>query len=249
MNNNTPWYRIFAGDYTSEQPNFYEKNNFPWVTTLENNWEIIRDEVLTLIEENPDRLQKYLSSHTLSFPPKRWKLTGLYFWNLMMHRNCDRCPKTMEILQSIPNVVSCSLSVLEPKSNIKPHRGYTDAHIRCHLGLSIPASLPDCGFQVGEETKSWEEGKAFVFCDAQTHTAWNHSSTSRLVLIIDVIREEFKVEKASICAHVLASFLIQMIYHRSPFLKKKSNSIKKGLYKICWFFLRIMVPVQRKLRI
>jgi aspartyl/asparaginyl beta-hydroxylase (cupin superfamily) len=245
MKNNKPWYSIFSGRYMGQEAPFYNREDLPWTKVLEDNWEMIRDEVITLIEVQPARLKPYFINKSMSFPPRKWKTMGLYFWKFRMHNNCKRCPKTVRLMKQIPNLTSCSLSVLEPGSNINPHQGDTNAVIRCHLGLSVPASLPECGFQVGKEIRSWENGKALPFCDAQTHMAWNNSKERRLILIIDVMREEFANAQNTVCAHVLASAALQMLYQHFAFLGRRSGYFKNALYKLLIAFIRIILPIQR----
>jgi len=244
-NNVKPWYNVFGGRYTGEQPPFYNREELPWVQVLEDNWETIRDEVTELMQEKPARLRPYFINKSMSFPPKKWKTMGLYFWKFTMHDNCRKCPETVKLMKQIPNLTSCSLSVLEPGSNINPHQGDTDAIIRCHLGLSVPATLPDCGFQVSKEIRPWENGKALPFCDAHTHTAWNHSTNRRLILIIDVIRPEYAKQENMICAHVLASSVLQMLYQRFAFLGRQSGYLKKNLYNLLRYSIWVVLPIQR----
>src|SRR5262249_12003867 len=133
----------------------------------------------------------------------------------------------------------------EPGANINPHQGDTDAIIRCHLGLSVPGGLPECGFQVGPEIRGWKEGEALPFCDAWTHTSWNNTREKRLVIIIDVMRPEFIAQQNSICAHVLASSVLQMAYQSVPALNKFSGWVKNGFYKICQLAILLILPIQR----
>ncbi len=242
-----PWYNVFGGRYMGNEPSFYERAQLPWTKVLEDNWQIIYKEMSALLEDRPERLKPYFINKSMSFPPKKWKTMGLYFWKFTMHKNCRRCPETMRILKQIPNLTSCSISVLEPGSNINPHQGDTDAIIRCHLGLSVPAALPDCGFQVGKEIRPWENGITLPFCDAQTHTAWNHTSQRRLILITDVIRPEFAKQQNRICAHVLSSSVLQMLYQRFAFLGRRSGYFKKILYNLFRLLILAALPIQRRL--
>lgn len=244
MSEKTPWYNEFGGRYTGDQPFFYKREDLPWVKIFEDNWQIMRDEMTALVNAKPERLRPYFINPAMSFPPRHWKTMGLYFWKYTMHGNCRECPKTVKILKSIPGLTSFSLSVLEAGSNINPHQGDTDAIYRCHIGISIPADLPDCGFQVGTEIRGWKEGEALPFCDAHTHTAWNNTKERRLVLIADVVRPEYLDRQNSICAHVLASSILQMLYERSVFLGRRSGYIKKALYMIFKFLIRCVLPFQ-----
>jgi ornithine lipid ester-linked acyl 2-hydroxylase len=242
-----PWYNLFGGRYDRGQPFFYNRDALPWTRTLEDNAAVIQREMLALLEDSADSLKPYFINKAMSFPPRHWKTVGLLFWNLRMHKNCRRCPKTARILESIPNLTAGSLSVLEPGSNINPHQGDTDAIIRCHLGLSIPASLPECGFQVGPEIRSWEEGKALPFCDAHTHWAWNRTRERRMVLIVDVIRPEYARKKNAVCSHVLASSMLQILYQKFRWLDKAPGRIKWVLYSMSRIAIQGFLPVQRRL--
>lgn len=243
-----PWYGIFGGRYSGDQPCFYDRADLPWTRILEENWQVMRDELLALSQEHPDRLRPYFINKSMSFPPRHWKTMGLYFWRYTMHANCARCPETVRVLRQIPGMTSCSLSVLEPGSNINPHQGDTDAIYRCHLGLEVPAGLPDCGFQVGPEIQAWEKGRTMPFCDAQTHTAWNQTDKQRLIMIVDVVRPEFMGQQNAICAHVLASSVIQMLYQSSPLLNRLPGVVKRGLYGMLRRVIQIYLPVQRRFR-
>ncbi len=242
-----PWYNIFGGRYNGSEPTFYDTEQFPWVKTLEDNWQVIHDELTALVAADPKRLQPYYINKSMAFPPNHWKTMGLYFWQFKVHKNCRRCPETMKILAKIPHITSASLSILEPNSNINPHQGDTDAVIRGHLGLNIPSSTPDCGFQVGQDIKAWENGKVLLFCDARSHGAWNNTNERRLVMIFDVMRDDFSDRKNGICAHVLADAVLQMMYQAMPKLHILSGRFKKMAYVLFRSLIRVALPIQRRL--
>ena len=243
-----PWYNVEGGRYSGNEPSFYDPKQLPWVPVIENNWEIMRDELLALMKGRPERLRPYFINKEMSFPPRHWKTMGLYFWKFTMHKNCRKCPKTVKLLKSIPGLTSFSLSVLEAGSNINPHQGDTDAIYRCHVGISIPEGLPNCGFQVGKELRPWEQGKVLPFCDAQTHTAWNHSGERRIILILDVMRPEYVSRQNRICARVLASAVLQMLYQRFSFLRRRSGYLKGALYHISRVVILGILPIQRSFK-
>ncbi len=240
-----PWYNFSGGKYLGDQPYFYEREQLPWTKVLEEHWQEIKEEVVGLMIEKPEHLRPYFINKSMSFPPRRWKTMGIYFWKFIIRENYQRCPKTVAILKTIPNLTSFSLSVLEAGSNINPHQGDTDAIIRCHVGIDIPGPLPDCGFQVGKEIRPWQNGIALPFCDAHTHTAWNHTDRRRIVLILDVMRPEFAGQQNAVCAHVLASSVMQMLYQRFAFLGQRSGYVKKALYTAARIGIRGFLPVQR----
>jgi aspartyl/asparaginyl beta-hydroxylase (cupin superfamily) len=241
-----PWYEIFGGRYPGTEPFFFDPADFEWTTILRDNWQVIRDEMQQLLENEPSVLRPYFSE-TLVYPPRQWKTIGFYFWKWRLHGNCARCPRTVEILDSIPYLTGGSLSILEPGANINPHQGDTNAQIKGHLALSIPARLPDCGFQVGDDIREWHEGELLLFCDAHRHCAWNHSTQRRFVFIIDVIRPEFAHRTNAICAHVLASTALQVVYQRVGWLNRLPGRVHHLLHFFLRGALRAALPVQRRL--
>jgi len=89
-------------------------------------------------------------------------------------------------------------SLLRPGARIPPHTGFLNARLICHLPLIVP---PDCTFRVGNETRTWREGEAWVFDDTIEHEAHNGSDQTRVILIFDVWRPEVSAdERGSIAA-------------------------------------------------
>jgi ornithine lipid ester-linked acyl 2-hydroxylase len=165
-----------------------------------------------------------------------------FLWDLPFRRNRRLCPETTRIVDAIPNLVSASVSRLQPESMIFPHRGDTNAIYRCHLPLVVRAPLPTCGIKVGKTTKGWEEGRLLVFCDAGRHRAWNHSADDRLVFIVDIIRSEFVDRRREICARVLADLCMQYLVQRSSLIRRSpagaQRSARRALSVVIGVLLR-----------
>jgi len=84
----------------------------------------------------------------------------------------------------LPNFSPTAMfSSLEARTTIPAHNGETNTRLIVHLPLIVPA---DCWFRVGNETREWQYGKAFVFDDTIEHEARNGSDELRVVLILDV---------------------------------------------------------------
>jgi aspartyl/asparaginyl beta-hydroxylase (cupin superfamily) len=241
-----PWFVIYCGRYVGDEPYFFDEDEFVFVPLLKANWKVIRDEMLAIIEQHPDRLKPYVSSK-LIFPPRHWQTIGFYFWSWRLHRNLRLAPKTHAVLKQIPHLSSAALSMLEPGSNINPHQGDTNAQVKVHLGLVIPEGLPQCGFQVGDQVRAWDEGETLLFCDAHSHTAWNESNKRRLLFIVDVIRPEFQDRNRSICVHVLASTLLQIIYQRFQKFGTRPGALHHILHFVARGAISLALPIQRYL--
>ena len=74
-------------------------------------------------------------------------------------------------------------SLLKPRTRIPPHTGVTNVRLVTHLPLIVPEG---CSFRVGNETRPWIPGRAWVFDDTIEHEAWNDSDKLRVVLIFDI---------------------------------------------------------------
>ena len=86
--------------------------------------------------------------------------------------------------------------------------------------MEIPDTIPQCGFRVKNEWRSWEEGKLLVFVDANNHEAINLTNKDRFIFLFDVIRPEFISKRNYISSTVLTSLFLQKRVEGFPFLYK-----------------------------
>lgn len=124
----------------------------------------------------------------------------------------ESCPNTTEIIQDIESMLFLNnpfgfsfFSTLHGKSYIKPHHGPMNLRLRIHLPLIVPSDTnPDafstkpqtkCGIRVGNQIRSWEEGKAIVLDDSYEHEVWNETKEVRVILLLDVWHPDVMVEE------------------------------------------------------
>ncbi len=234
---------MVAAEFNEPDPDFFDLSQFEWVDRVEDNYQMILEELDHLLRTNGDSLNAYYQKEIVS-RKNVWKTVTFFGWKDKRHKNCKACPQTTALLESIPGMVSGSISMLEPDADIHEHRGDTNAIMRCHLGLKIPGSLPECGFRAGEEERSWEEGKLFAFCDAKVHKAWNHTNERRLIMIIDVIRPEFISKTNFICTRMITYFMMSKLADKFPFLMK-IVPVMFAMYFSLLIPIRILLPIQR----
>jgi aspartyl/asparaginyl beta-hydroxylase (cupin superfamily) len=217
-------------DKTSET--FFDAEQFNWVSTIEMQWKIIYDEVITHLQTHEKQFGAYFDDGLVNKPGK-WRSFGFYFWGTKLPNDeCKHFLKTISLLKTIPDVVSASVSVMEPYAEIKPHYGDTDAIYRCHLPLIVPGILPEVGFQVGYEKRSWQEGKLLIFNDAAYHKGWNNTNKRRVVFIFDVLRPDLKNRKRWICSQALSNITLQNMFSKIPFSKRLPLFVIKAFHKI-----------------
>ncbi|CAE1268946.1 ASPH [Acanthosepion pharaonis] len=166
--------------------------------TLENNWETIRDEVLSLISSSNDafvdEIEKLREKGV-------WKQLTLYQRGIKARNGCEYTPRTCAILQRLPDTINCKrgqvkFSLMQPGTHVWPHCGPTNCRIRAHLGLVVPSGAR---IKVGNHTREWKEGKFIIFDDSFEHEVWHQGNTSRVVLIVDLWHPELTAaEKATL---------------------------------------------------
>jgi aspartyl/asparaginyl beta-hydroxylase (cupin superfamily) len=175
---------------------FFERADFPWLDTIEAGTDAIRDEFLQILQAEegftpyisyPDDVPQNQWVELNNSP--RWSAFHLYKMGKVVPENAAKSPITMALLEGAPmpdqpgRTPSAMFSLLKPKTRIPPHTGVTNVRLVTHLPLIIPE---DCGFRVGNDTRKWVPGKAWVFDDTIEHEAWNDSDKLRVVLIFDI---------------------------------------------------------------
>ncbi len=172
-----------------DQPVF-DAAPFPWVETLEGHWKAIhaelqgvlqaREHVPAFHEISPDQARISKGQH--------WKTFVLFGFGQRAERNCQRCPETVRVLDTIPGLQNAWFSILSPGYHIPPHRGVTKGLIRCHLALIVPKRRDQCVIRVDDRICRWEEGKCLFFDDTYEHEVWNKTNEERVVLFLDIDR-------------------------------------------------------------
>ena len=169
---------------------FLPLSTFSWTRRLEETAPTIRaelDEVLSHREDLPNFQDISVDQASIS-NDDGWKTFFFFAYGFRSEANCRRCPKTTELLDSVPGMVTAFFSILSPGKHIPPHRGPWRGVLRYHLALKVPEPASACGIKVGGEEAHWEEGKGLLFDDGYSHEAWNGSDGVRVVLFCDVLR-------------------------------------------------------------
>lgn len=192
-------------NYTANDPVFFNTENFEWCKRLEEK----SPEIIKCLEKifEPNFSGLLTNPETFQFPPRIWKAYPFYFNGFKIKKHMQEFPCMEEILKDIPNLISASVSVLKPGSRLLPHNGNSNGVMRYHLGLKVPAKMPQCGFIIAGKEVSWEVGKSFMFCNMQVHSAHNLTNENRYILLLDVVRPEFTSIKKTIAVHTLAKIL------------------------------------------
>ncbi len=190
------------------QIQFYERSDFPWLDRVEAATSDIREELMEILK-NESAFTPYVQGDPNRPAPVRDDMLNnpnwgaFYLWKNggVVPDNAARCPRTMEALAGAPiarvagRSPSILFSLLRPGTRIPPHNGFVNTRLICHLPLIVP---PGCGFRVGNETREWVEGKAWLFDDTIDHEAWNLGDRTRVILLFEIWRPELTADERAL---------------------------------------------------
>ncbi len=175
---------------------FFDRDYFPWLPQLEAATDIIRAELMTLLDEGMPGFAPYVQ-----YPPgtpenqfaalnnsRSWSSLWLWKDGKPQREPLARCPRTAAVLEEIPMAdqpgfaPTAVFSALAPHTRIPPHTGSTNSRLLVHLPLVLPGKA---GFRVGNDAREWKMGEAWVFDDTIEHEAWNDADETRVIMIFD----------------------------------------------------------------
>lgn len=175
---------------------FFDRRHFPWLEELEAHTDVIRTELMRVLEEDWAEFNPYIK-YPSGAPVAQWyelnhspKWSGFFLWEggRKDEAHCGRCPETAALVERLPVswqpgfAPTIMFSVLQPHTHIPPHSGSANTRLVVHLPLILPGH---CRFRVGNDTREWKMGEAWVFDDTIEHEAWNDSDHVRVILMLD----------------------------------------------------------------
>lgn len=237
------WYGSSMRPYPEGEPWYFDAKEISWASELEDNFGKWSEEVNDFIKEKDDKFVSSSVFYEKMDTERNWSAIVFLFWGLKVSNELKKkCPHLSEHLKEIPGLVAASFSRLNAHSTIAEHEGDTNAIMRCHIGVEVPSGLPECGFKVNGEEKSWAVGKCLLFNDAYKHSAWNKSNKRRIILIIDVVRPEFLHRKNLICAFILTRH-VSYLYNRVKLIHKMPVFMKTILFAFILGTIYVLRPV------
>ncbi|XP_012278520.1 aspartyl/asparaginyl beta-hydroxylase-like [Orussus abietinus] len=175
--------------WTAEQTTYED-----FYRSLEVNWRVIKEEALNALFKSE---QSFQNERENLLHKGEWKEFEIFSRGNKIQRNCDRVPRTCDLISSFAPTSECQrgqvkFSVMTPGTHIWPHCGPSNCRLRSHLGLY---GLDGAYIRVANETRQWQEGKVLIFDDSFEHEVWHNGSLPRLVLIVDMWHPEVRAHE------------------------------------------------------
>lgn len=200
--------------YIRDIPKFIPIDDYPKVTIIINNKQILIDE---LIEYNKTRrwtkydndhiinnkkilekmeqedIQKYLKTYNgvLNASKPTLRIFWLRLNRKLVDQNIFFCPKSVQIISQVDNVINAGIMAFEPgyvgeKTVINQTDFYS--YVRCYIPLFIPDG--DNGIEIGGKKLNWRDvedlNNNIMFDDQIYHKFWNFSTANTIILVLDI---------------------------------------------------------------
>lgn len=182
---------IFSGVFRN--PPFIKDHyaKFPYARVLEDNCTHIQTEFMN--NYTPQQcIDKSIPGFQISTgsPDNCWRTVVLKKQGKLVQTAREQFPVTASLLED-PSIHNAIFSILDGNVSIPPHTGYYKGYLRYHLGVEIPyengkAASITCGGQ----RYTWKNCEGVLFDDMYIHSVVNPTSQRRVVLYLDVIRND-----------------------------------------------------------
>lgn len=170
---------------------------FPSHIHFERAWPRLRREYDRFLQRHPrtelpftkDSYNQYnakIGGDTNTTTNRGWRIVDLKLGDQTTSVCRHYFPTLTALLEDHPYIVSCVLSVLDGRTRIPEHVGYSKYVMRYMLPLEVPKG--DVRLCVNGDTLRWTEGKSVLWDDTFPHMVFNHTDEPRAVLYMDVLR-------------------------------------------------------------
>lgn len=222
--------------------------DFPQLEPLRDAWDTIREEALAVYRDGKVDYHAGQQDLTfLSFKKLGWKRFHMKWYGDFLPSARERCPRTVALLQSIPDVNAAAFTLLPPGGTLGRHRDPFASSLRYHLGLVCPKQ-PGCRIWVDGEEYAWRDGEDVVFDETYVHWAENTTDEPRLILFVDFTRP-----LRTRAMRGLNQFLIDRVYRITASHNEADerpgalNRITPVFFHLKAFFRGIKTRVDRRL--
>ncbi len=155
---------------------------------LKDNWQVIRDEAVTLSEQGSIKKSETLDDAGFnSFFKFGWTRFYLKWYGDNLASAERDCPKTVELLNQVPEIKAAMFAKLPSGGLLTQHRDPFAGSLRYHLGLTTPNS-DDCYILIDGRKYAWRDGEDILFDETFIHEAYNETNSDRIILFCDVRR-------------------------------------------------------------
>jgi beta-hydroxylase len=186
-------------------PEFLDKDKYfqnNYVFEDPDNFKSLKDEVVSILSktDNGDKLRmtndsfngqnKYIGSDIIhdNGKIKAWRIINIKVGNEYSKDAYKHFPFLVKILKDIPEICTCSISILQEGVHIPIHVGYYKGIMRYMMPIIVPKDKENVFLCVNEKKYCWTEGVGVLWDDNYPHKVYNNTNEIRVVIYMDIIR-------------------------------------------------------------
>lgn len=186
-------------------PEFLDKDKyFPnnYLFEKPENFQILKKEVEDLISKTDNGDSLLMMSKTLNGANeevgayrniindkvKAWRFVNIKMGKEFTKDAEEHFPFLVKLLEGLPEVTVCAISVLQEGVRIPIHNGYYKGIMRYMMPIIIPKDRDNVFLCVNEKKYNWTEGEGVLWDDNFPHKVYNNTNEIRVVIFMDIIR-------------------------------------------------------------
>jgi hypothetical protein len=186
-------------------PEFLDKDKYfsnNYLFEKSKNFTILKKEVIDILSktDNGDKLimtsdtysgeNKYIGSSKIidNGKIKAWRLINIKVGDEYTKDAYNHFPFLVKLLENIPEIYSCVISILQEGVHIPIHVGYYKGIMRYMMPLIVPKDRENVFLCVNEKKYNWTEGVGVLWDDTYPHKVYNNTKEIRVVIYMDVLR-------------------------------------------------------------
>ena len=187
--------------FTRTPPFLDKKEYFPNYILFENEFSNIKQEVISLLNKTnggkeigftkdtfDSKENSYIGQDVDVELNRGWRVFHVKLSKYYSEDAQRIFPTLCKVLDESPDVINCSVSILDEKTFIPIHNGYYKGMLRFMLPIIIPKDYTNVFLCNNYEKYYWTEGVGVLWDDTFPHKVFNHTDEVRIVLYMDVIR-------------------------------------------------------------
>jgi aspartyl/asparaginyl beta-hydroxylase (cupin superfamily) len=116
----------------------------------------------------------------------KWHFIPFITKGIRHESNINRCLTVKALLDTVPIYDNCLFSIIDGGGIVPPHQGFSDHHLRVHLGITTDGLA---WIRVGDQIRHWQERQLLIFHDWDNHEVQNPSNNSRVVFLFDIEKQ------------------------------------------------------------
>ncbi len=243
------YYYITSERYKGKMPPFFTEEQIPEAKLIKQKFPEIKAEIDSFFESDKvEDLKPGFVPHS-SWDGTGWKSIGLYAYGFKRNKNCRDFPVLTKIVESIPTMTSAQISVLKAGMPLRAHIDDTSAVARVQLAIRIPGKPPELAFRINGQNKGWTEGETMIICACRPHTAWNFTNEDRVIIIVDIIHDQYKNRKLRICGNIIAQLLMKGVVGYFPKTKNIPKWLTYTIQRTFGFGAYLILSIRHSLKI